>query len=336
MKTHIWQVRSDDPHDPAILEAARLLKAGGIVAFPTETVYGLAANALDANAVARIFEAKGRPSTNPLIVHVASIDAAKELVTEWPETAEKLASTFWPGPLTVVLEKSDVVPSIVTAGGNTIAIRLPAHPVAQALIHACGFPIAAPSANRSNFISPTTAAHVARSLSGRIPLILDGGPCQAGIESTVISLVDKDSHILRPGSLGANELAAVAGIDVRQSGRPVIQGQPTASPGQLPVHYAPDTPLYLAPAGEMSEIMRQFKAAGKRVGLVSLTREQEFPAAAAFVEMPGTAGKYAQRLYAVLHEMDEQDLDVILCEEPPSMLEWQGVRDRLIRAARKA
>src|SRR5262249_34135404 len=176
-----------DPHSPnaeAITGAARLLRAGGLVAFPTETVYGLGANALDASAVARIFAAKGRPANNPLIVHVAEADEARQVAADWPEAAARLAERFWPGPLTLVLPKRAIVPDAVTANGPTLAVRVPAHPVAQALLRAAGVPVAAPSANRSTELSPTRAEHVLRGLDGRIDVLLDGGPTAGGIEST--------------------------------------------------------------------------------------------------------------------------------------------------------
>src|SRR5208283_4831001 len=195
--------------------AAHLLRAGGLVAFPTETVYGLGANALDAEAVARIYAVKGRPGTSPLIVHVASIDMAQSLVANWPENANRLARRFWPGPLTLVLEKQlenqPAIPAIVTAGLPTVGLRMPAHPIALALIRAAGVPLAAPSANRFGELSPTTADHVRRSLGSDVDFILDGGPCQVGIESTVLSLTEPKPILFRPGGISRTELEAIVG-----------------------------------------------------------------------------------------------------------------------------
>src|ERR1043166_7607429 len=183
----------------AIERASQRLRAGEVVAIPTETVYGLAANALDAKAVSRIYEIKGRPASNPLIVHVADLAMAQRCVAAWPETATCAAKAFWPGPLTLVLERSEAIPTIVTAGGQTVAIRWPSHPFAQQLIRACGFPLAAPSANRSNEVSPTNAEHVRKDLDGQVPLIVDGGQSQVGIESTVLDLTVRPPRVLRPG-----------------------------------------------------------------------------------------------------------------------------------------
>lgn len=205
-------------HTPALFEAAvdraaAMLRSGGLVALPTETVYGLAANALDAAAVARIYEAKGRPTHNPIIVHVASLEQARRCVADWPPAAERLAAAFWPGPLTLVLPKSTVIPDVVTAGGPTVGIRWPRHPMMQAVIRECGFPIAAPSANLANQLSPTTAEHVRKALGGRIPLIVDGGPAQVGIESTVLDLTTDPPRVLRPGMIHVESLRAA--LDAR-------------------------------------------------------------------------------------------------------------------------
>ncbi len=202
-------VQAAEPADPAIREAAALLRAGHVVAFPTETVYGLGANALDPAAIERIYQAKGRPAYNPLIVHVADIAGARALTTSWPEAAVRLTEEFWPGPLTIILPKAAAIPPIVTAGLPNVAVRVPSHPVALALLQAAGLPLAAPSANRSEGLSPTTAEHVRGSLGGRIPLILDGGPTSVGIESTVIDLSGPVPRVLRPGMISLDTLAGL-------------------------------------------------------------------------------------------------------------------------------
>ena len=211
MNTEILSTHTAHLFATAVKRAAELLRAGEIVALPTETVYGLAANALDAGAVAKIYEAKGRPAHNPIIVHVASVGMVKSCVTRWPAVAEDLARGFWPGPLTLVLPKAPEIPEIVTAGGATVGVRWPSHPLIQAVIRECGFPLAAPSANLSNQISPTNAGHVRKQLAGKIPLIVDGGQSQVGIESTVLDLVSEPPAVLRPGMIHEESLMAVTG-----------------------------------------------------------------------------------------------------------------------------
>ncbi len=238
------------PTNAEIDHAARLLRAGRLVAFPTETVYGLGANALDAEAVARIYAVKRRPPTSPLIVHVESIEMAKSLVAAWPENAARLTKKFWPGPLTMVLRSSAVIPAIVTAGLPTVGLRMPAHPVALALIRAAGVPLAAPSANRFTELSPTTADHVRRSLDGDVDYVLDGGPCQVGIESTVLSLVETQPVLLRPGGLSRHDLESVIG-PIATASDPVAGAHP--SPGMHARHYSPRTPLFLVSNGKLPE-----------------------------------------------------------------------------------
>jgi L-threonylcarbamoyladenylate synthase len=288
-----------------IEKAAALLRAGRLVAFPTETVYGLGANALDESAVRRIFEAKGRPYSSPLIVHVASIEMARELASEWPENAEKLAQHFWPGPLTIVVPKRSYVPDVVTAGLPSVGLRIPAHPMARALLEAAQIPIAAPSANRFTELSPTTAEHVRQGLSGPfVDLILDGGPCTVGIESTVVALTGPSPRILRPGMIAQTQIEELIG-------RVELAGG-AESPGQHPRHYSPRTPIVL---GETPQ-----KGLGVRLDGAA---------------MPGDAAAYAERLYRVLHELDQQGYDWISIELPPDTPEWAGIRDRLTRAAHR-
>ena len=314
-------------------EAAAVLLAGGLVAFPTETVYGLGANALDPAAVARIFAAKGRPNRNPIIVHGAGAEAAQTLACSWPPAAEKLTSRFWPGPLTLVVPKRPLVPDIVTAGGPNVGLRAPAQNIAQALLQAAGVPIAAPSANRSTYISPTTAQHVLRSLDGHIDLVLDGGPTSAGIESTVLDLTCDPPRVLRPGPIGVAELSACVGDVV---GSPMVATSaegPLAAPGMMARHYAPQATLILA-AGDGVDEVRQFTAKGCRVGWLTFSgaASEQRPELESAV-MPGNAAAYAARLYAVLYDMDDAKVDQIVVAKVPTGPEWSAVRDRLTRAA---
>lgn len=292
-------------------EAAARIRAGHLVAFPTETVYGLGANALDAAAVAKIFELKGRPASSPLIVHAASIDMARGLVSEWPEQAAELARRYWPGPLTLVLLKTAAIPDIVTAGLPTVGVRVPAHPIALQLIEAAGLPIAAPSANRFTELSPTTAEHV-REAFGAAVEILDGGPTQVGIESTVISLVGGKLTLLRPGMIS---LEGVAFTDApRESAHP--------SPGMHARHYRPRTRLLLVSGpAELPDGCGAYvwwRDPGRMDG---------------GVRMPADPAGYAVRLYSVLHDLDHQSWPWIAVEAPPHDPAWTAIRDRLQRAA---
>ncbi len=324
-----------DPRNPdpaAIRSAAGTLRRGGLVAFPTETVYGLGANALDPEAVARIFAAKGRPSYNPLIVHLADAAAARALAAEWSGAAERLAERFWPGPLTLVVPRRAAVPDVVTAGLPSVALRVPAHPVAQALLREAGIPVAAPSANRSTEVSPTTAAHVERSLGGRVALILDGGPTPVGIESTVVSLAGPVPTLLRPGTVSIEELRDTVGEVVPASQRPgATAARP--SPGMLDRHYAPRAALRAAGREALAEELRDGSGTGGRTAVLSLGGAPELPGADAVVAMPRDAREYAARLYATLHRLDDEGFERILVELPPDTPEWAGVRDRLRRAS---
>jgi L-threonylcarbamoyladenylate synthase len=323
-----------DPRRPdpaAIRLAAGALRRGELVAFPTETVYGLGACALDPAAVARIFAAKGRPSYNPLIVHLADADAARALAAQWSEAAERLAERFWPGPLTLVVPRRAEVPDAVTAGLPSVALRVPAHPVAHALLREAGIPVAAPSANRSTEVSPTTAAHVERSLGGRVGLILDGGPTPVGIESTVVSLAGRVPTLLRPGTVSIEELRDAVGEVVHASQRP---GGAAArpSPGMLDRHYAPRAVLRTASFDALVGEMLHRSATGGPTAVLSLHGPLDLPAAHV-VPMPNDAREYAARLYATLHRLDDEGFERILVEQPPDTPEWAGVRDRLRRAA---
>jgi L-threonylcarbamoyladenylate synthase len=296
-----------------ISEAAARIRAGGVVAFPTETVYGLGANALDAAAVAKIFELKGRPATSPLIVHVASTEMARDLVTEWPPLAGKLAAKWWPGPLTLVLPKKSTIPDIVTAGLPTVGLRMPDHQVALDLIREAGVPIAAPSANRFSELSPTTAEHV-RATFGDAVEVLDGGPTRVGIESTVVAIEDGQLKLLRPGMI---ELVGQGhALPVGEAAHP--------SPGMHARHYSPRTPLILVP-GPMEVPGREGAYIWrKRPGLVSRS-----------VRMPVDPAHYAARLYSVLHEIDSENWPWIAVEAVPEKPEWAAIRDRLQRASER-
>jgi L-threonylcarbamoyladenylate synthase len=287
-------------HD--IAWAAELLRAGKLVAIPTETVYGLAANALDEAAVRRIFAAKGRPFSSPLIVHVSDLAMARELALEWSPNADALAARFWPGPLTIIVPKADRIPDVVTAGLRGVALRMPSHPVALAVIAAAQIPLAAPSANRFTQLSPTTAQHVRDGLGDVVDFLLDGGPCSVGIESTVISLTGPPARILRPGMVSRTQIEDVIG--------PVEAGAGVESPGQHPRHYSPRTKV----------VIGQSPVTGTGLRLDS-------------ANMPLDAATYAERLYRMLHEIDGQGYDWIAIEMPPDTPEWAGVRDRIIRAA---
>lgn len=315
---------SQEPNAAEIEAAARLLRAGRLVAFPTETVYGLGANALDPEAVARIYAVKGRPPTSPLIVHVASVEMAQALVASWPDTADQLARLFWPGPLTLVLEKQPTIPSIVTAGLSTVGLRMPSHPMALALIRAAGVPLAAPSANRFTQLSPTTADRVRGGLGSDVDLILDGGPCRVGIESTVLSLVGPHPVLLRPGGIARLDLEAIIG-SVTTADETSAGVHP--APGMHPRHYSPRTRLLLVIAGKVPDqgkgIYLQHKHAPHRSDI-------------AVMQMPSSAAEYAAALYEKLHQADDAGHDWIAVDLPPEAPEWGAIHDRLIRASTKS
>jgi L-threonylcarbamoyladenylate synthase len=338
------------PADPAeIAHAAALLRAGKLVAFPTETVYGLGANALDAEAVARIYAVKRRPATSPLIVHIASIEMAKKLAENWPEIADRLAEKFWPGPLTLVLPMPNVaadafettqtnqitllVPPIVTAGLPTVALRMPAHPIAQALIEAAAIPLAAPSANRFTELSPTTAEHVRKSLGDEIDYVLDGGPCQVGIESTVLSLAGPKPILLRPGGISRIELEAIIGPI---ASAPEIKAGAHPAPGMHPRHYSPRTKLLSVTNGNVPDegvgIYLQHTQPAKRKKVSSETGPNADPKITT-IQMPLAAADYAAALYDQLHQADAASADWIAVDQPPNAPEWEAVQDRLRRAA---
>jgi L-threonylcarbamoyladenylate synthase len=318
--------------DPAALDvAAGVLRRGGLVAFATETVYGLGGIATDPAAVARIFAAKCRPSMNPLIVHTSGVAPTRECVAEWPEAAETLARRFWPGPLTLVLPRSARIPDLVTAGRSTVALRVPATRVALNLIERAGQPVAAPSANRSNRLSPTRAEHVLADLDGQIDLVLDSGPTTIGLESTVIDLTTTPLRILRPGPITAEELQATLG------GQPVAApvagatGERPSAPGQLPVHYAPRTPAFRVRSATVLQTLPQPEDSA----LIVLGQCPELNQGS-FTQVIhlDSAESAARRLYEVLHACDRLGVLRIVVLMPPDQPEWQAVRDRVLRATK--
>lgn len=317
--------------DAALAQATALLRGDRVVAFPTETVYGLGANALSAAAVEGIYALKGRPRHNPLIVHVPDLAAARRLSSEWPAVATRLAERFWPGPLTLVVPRSELIPALVSAGRPTVALRVPAHPAALRLLQACGLPLAAPSANRSEQVSPTTAEHVRSGLPD-VPLILDGGPCRLGIESTVVDVTTSPPRLLRPGALGLQALREVI-PDLATLPMPAESGEALASPGMMARHYAPKARLFLLTPGMMSE---QLQALPAPRALLSYGELPQLSVSCEVVEqLPADPDGYAADLYAALHRLDDAGVASIGVVEPPAGSEdgWDAIRDRLRRAA---
>ncbi|MFN0056181.1 MAG: L-threonylcarbamoyladenylate synthase [Planctomycetales bacterium] len=323
----------------AIAHGAELLRAGRLVAFPTETVYGLGAHALDERAVARVFEAKGRPRFDPLIVHAADLEGIARLVVRLPPVAERLAARFWPGPLTLVLPKSALVPDLVTAGCPTVALRIPDHPVALELLRVAGIPVAAPSANLFGRISPTTAAHVADQLGDRIDLILDGGPCRVGVESTVLNLAGEVATLLRPGGTPLEEIERLIGRVQIGNSESLPPSSGLASPGTLPQHYAPRTPLFLQGASIHSATPSAGDCPGVRptgsIGLLAFrapTDAREF-AVVEVLSRHGDLGEAAANFFAALRRLDEAGLEWIVAETFPEVGLGRALNDRLRRAA---
>jgi L-threonylcarbamoyladenylate synthase len=335
-QTRVLTIDSPALFAAAVAEAAAILRAGGLVALPTETVYGLAANAFDARAVAAIFTAKGRPAHNPVIVHVDGLPLARECVADWPARAERLARAFWPGPLTLVLPKSGRVPAVVSAGGDTVGLRQPSHPFMAAVIRACGFPLAAPSANLSNQISPTCAAHVVKDLQGAIPLIVDGGDCPVGIESTVLDLAQHPPRILRPGIVHEESLRALV-PDLAQPGGLAAAGGGLRSPGMLRRHYSPRARLVVLAWSTEAELEAGWQQLGRVTPAdVHILAYQAVPLGGDWGRVcvvPHDPLAYARALYAELHRCDELGARLILVEAPPADSAWSGIRDRLARAA---
>jgi L-threonylcarbamoyladenylate synthase len=295
-----------------IQKAAQIIRSGGLVVFPTETVYGLGANALDAAAVRKIYALKGRPTTSPLIIHVGSIEQARELAAEWPEEAEQLAREYWPGPLTLVVPKKPLIPDEATAGLPSVGLRMPRHPIALELLRLAQVPIAAPSANRFTQLSPTTAQHVLEAFGDDTPFLLDGGPCEVGLESTVIAVTGDGLEVLRPG------MTFIEDATERAAATPSAH----RSPGQHKKHYSPRTRVLLVNRGHLPE-----KGRGAYLWI------QHEANAAQTIRMPAQPGAYAAQLYRQLHQLDRDGLDWIAVELPPEQQEWAAIRDRLTRAA---
>jgi L-threonylcarbamoyladenylate synthase len=322
---------SETTWGPALAEAVRLLREGRLVAFPTETVYGLGARALDPEAVARIFAAKGRPETHPLIVHVGGAVEARSLVGEWSDRAERLARAFWPGPLTLVVPRGLRIPALVGGGGDSIAVRAPANPVARALLARLAEPVAAPSANRYQSISPTLAEHVVKSLGDRVDLVLDGGACEAGIESTVVDVRGKRARILRPGAVGVEALRAME-PDIESQASVVSRDQVHLSPGMDARHYAPRARLVLAPTRDAAVRLAAQRARHERVGLL-VRGPVEAHAAEDVRVLPDEPVAFAASLFAALHSLDDGGTEVIVVEAVPGDEAWCAVADRLTRGA---
>ncbi|MBL8747436.1 MAG: threonylcarbamoyl-AMP synthase [Phycisphaerae bacterium] len=320
------------PASMEIQQAAEQLRRGRLVAFPTETVYGLGADALNAEAVASVYALKGRPGNNPLIVHVADAATARRLVSDWPDAATRLAERFWPGPLTLVMRKSGIVPLSVTAGGGTVAVRCPDHPVALGLLRAFGGPMVGPSANASGAVSPTTAAHVRAAFPEAIArhelMVLDGGACRTGIESTVLDISGAEFGILRRGAISAEEIGRLLGRRVEVGGDDRLGEGAMPSPGMLSRHYSPRTPARLFDEREWPGVLT-----GYRKVVVIAGPRRVVPPPHLHVALPEEAEAYAAGLYAALHEADAAGGDAILIQRPGgSGSMWDAVRDRLTRA----
>ncbi len=333
MLTRFLPVDPDRPDSKTLDEAAEIVRSGGLVAFPTETVYGLGADALNTIAVARIFTAKGRPASNPLIVHAPDVAEIQKVVSQWPESAARLAAQFWPGPLTLVLPRSDQIDDLVTAGQDTVAVRVPDSRIALEFLRRVGRPVAAPSANRSTGVSPTTADHVLDDLDGLIEFVIDGGPTRLGLESTVLDLTSTLPRILRPGAITAGQISRVLGLEVPA---PAIlktkADEPRRSPGQAEVHYSPKTPIWTI---EPAELVRDSRP---MAGFALIVAGQEIP------PLPGAFDRRvdwsdpveaARDLYLTLRQWDDGSVALILVVLPPDVDAWRAVRDRLWRASRR-
>ncbi|MGJ0483025.1 MAG: L-threonylcarbamoyladenylate synthase [Methylomicrobium sp.] len=316
--------------DAALDYAAALLREGRLVAFPTETVYGLGADASNAEAVARIFAAKGRPADHPLIVHIADAGCLADWAETVPDTARRLAERFWPGPLAIILKKKPDVPDAVTGGQPTVGLRVPSHPVALRLLRKFGGGIAAPSANRFCRISPTTARHVEEELGDSVDLILDGGPCEVGVESTIIDLSGTQPRLLRPGRFTRAQIEEVLGVQLAVAAK--TEALDIRAPGLMAVHYAPSTQALLCDPNDLEQLAGQLVAQGQLIGLIAYQAfprsEQRMPV----IQMPRDPHDYAQALYAALRELDNLQLDRILVEQPPESDAWHAVNDRLRKA----
>jgi L-threonylcarbamoyladenylate synthase len=321
--------------------AVQILRQGGLVGFPTETVYGLGADATNADAVRRIFQAKGRPATNPLIVHVADSKVAQKYARQWPTAAIELAQKFWPGPLTLVVPKADSIVSLVTASRETVGLRAPNHPLALQLLREFAGPIAAPSANRSNRISPTTAEHVRCELGDAVDLILDGGACQVGIESTVLDLSQQTPIILRPGAVTREQIEDIIG-PVKMFDGSIHVAEAAQSPGQQVVHYSPTAPAYRFGIEQVRKVVEWCNQHPRHPAtILCIENTSELSDARRSMQgdrditvLPSNPQAYARRLYAALHEADAIGMAAIFIQMPPAGPQWAAIRDRIMRATR--
>jgi L-threonylcarbamoyladenylate synthase len=321
--------RIESPTAAAIARAAERLRAGELVAFPTETVYGLGADASDPAAVRRIFAAKGRPADHPVIVHLAEATHVERWAREFPDGAKRLAHAFWPGPLTLILPRAAHVAELVTAGQDNVGLRVPSHPVAHKLLAAFGGGVAAPSANRFGRISPTTARHVADDLGDAVAMILDGGSCAIGIESTIVAFTGGDPALLRPGGIGAVDLARVLGRTIAAP-----DAHAPRAPGTLASHYAPKTPATLVAANALRAEIAQLGEHDEDIAVLAHTVARPADFDNIWLRAPAEPAAYAHDLYSNLRALDAANADVILIETVPDDDAWQAVRDRLTRAAR--
>ncbi len=308
--------------------AVATLRAGGLVAFPTETVYGLGADASNPLAIKKVFAAKGRPHDHPLIVHIASSAQWHDWAQDIPPAAHTLAQKFWPGPLTLILKRAHGVSDLITGGQDTVALRVPSHPLAQALLQAFGGGMVGPSANRFGRVSATTAEHVQQEFGDSIDCVLDGGACEVGIESTIVDLSGAKFALLRPGLITAQQIESVLGAALAAS-----DAQSPRAPGTLEKHYAPRTPLMLVEGDLIDELTRSFARQGKRVAVLARNAHQPLIDSLVWIAAPAAPAGYAHDLYDNLRQLDAAACDVMLVEEPPLAIEWAAVRDRLGRAA---
>jgi L-threonylcarbamoyladenylate synthase len=317
--------------DREIEQAAGVLRAGGLVAFPTETVYGLGADAANADAVRKLYEVKGRPADHPVIVHLADAVQAARWASRLPADAHLLAKAFWPGPLTLIVARAHGVSDLVTGGQDTVALRVPAHPVAQRLLRRFGGGVAAPSANRFGRVSATTAAHVRKEFGGEVPCVLDGGEANVGIESTIVDLSGSRPALLRPGSITAAQIEQALGGPLAAPAADAPR-----APGTLAAHYAPRTPLMLMEGDLALELAASLARQGKRAAMLALSAQQPLTEGLAWIAAPRDPAGYAHALYASLRRLDEAGCDTIIVERPPQGSEWTAINDRLNRASASA
>lgn len=313
---------------PTIDDAVAVLRAGGLVAFPTETVYGLGADASNSDAVKKIYAAKGRPRNHPLIVHVADAQQAGAWAAHFPAAAQRLAERYWPGPLTLILPRAAHVSDLITGGQETVALRVPSHPIAQALLRAFGGGIAAPSANRYGRVSATTAEHVRSELGAAVDCVLDGGASDVGIESTIVDVSDKQPALLRPGHITARELEDTLGHALAAA-----NAESPRAPGTLAKHYAPQTPLVVVEADLVVELAASMTRQGQKVAVLARSARQPLLEGLLWFAAPDDAARYAHDLYANLRALDAAACNAILVEQPPLEPAWAAIQDRLMRAA---